>query len=128
MGSQVISMTVVLVKLVHKNSNKMIRIHALLGNCSQGTFVMKSFVDMMGIDGTPTSITLKTLNGDVTNTSVAVKGLKVGAAAASGINRWVKIPKAFSPDELQVDVEDIATLEKIAKWGYLAEILHEISQ
>ena len=33
-----------------------------------------------------------------------------------------------SQDELQVDAKDIATPEKIAKWEYLDEILHEISQ
>ena len=126
MGSQVISMSVVPVKLVHENSNKVITTHALLDNFSQGRFVMKSIVDTMGIDGTP--ITIKTMNDNVTNTSVAVEGLKVCAAAASGKNRWVKIPKAFSRDELQVDAEDIATPEKIAKWEYLDEILHEISQ
>ena len=54
MGSQVISMSVVPVKLVHENSNKVISTHALLDNCNQGTFVMKSIVDMMGIDGIPT--------------------------------------------------------------------------
>ena len=64
MGSQVISMSVVPVKLFHGNSNKVISIHTLLDNCSQGTFVMKSIVDTMGIDGTPTSITIKTLNGE----------------------------------------------------------------
>ena len=128
MGSQVISMSVVPVKLVHENSNKVISTHALLDNCNQGTFVMKSNVDTMEIDGTPTSITIKTLNVDVTNASVAVEGLKVCGAAASGKNRWVKKPKAFSRDELQVDTEDIATPEKIAKWEYLDEILHEISQ
>ena len=110
MGSQVISMSVVPVKLVHENSNKVITTHALLDNFSQGRFVMKSIVDTMGIDGTP--ITIKTMNDNVTNTSVAVEGLKVCAAAASGKNRWVKIPKAFSRDELQVDAEDIATPEK----------------
>ena len=110
MGSQVISISVVPVKLVHENSNKVITTHALLDNFSQGRFVMKSIVDTMWIDGTP--ITIKTLNGNVTNTSVAVEGLKVCAAAASGKNRWVKIPTAFSRDELQVDAEDIATPKK----------------
>ena len=89
---------------------------------------MKIIVDTMEIDGTTTSITIKTFDGDVTNTSVAVEGLKVCVAGASGKNRWVKIPKVFSRDELQVDAEDIATPEKIAKWEYLDEILHEISQ
>ena len=126
MGSQVIRMSVMLVKLVHENSNKVISTHALLDNCSQGTFVVKSIADTMGIDGTPTSITIKALNGDVTNTSVAVEGLKVCAAAASGKNRWVKIPKAFS--RTQVDAEDIATLEQITKSEYLDKILHDINQ
>ena len=138
----------------------MISTHTLLDNPSQCAFAMKSIVDMMGTDGTPISITIKTLNGDVTNTlnfkkklygpflwmgfnclkaratsrrqftfySVAVEGLKVCAATASGKNRSVKIPKSFSQDELEVDAEDIATPEKIAQWEYLDEILHEISQ
>ena len=93
-------------------------------NCIQGMFVMKSIVNTIGINGTPTSISIKTLNGDVSNTSVAVVGLKVCAAPASGKNGWVKIPKAFSWDELQVDGEDIATPEKLAKWEYLNKILH----
>ena len=53
-GSQVINMSVVPVNLVHENSNKVISTHALLDNCNQGTFFMKSIVDMVGIDGIPT--------------------------------------------------------------------------
>ena len=115
-------------KLVHENFNKVISTHALLDNCNQGMFVMKSIVDTMGMDGTPTSITINLLNGDVTNVSVPVEGLKVCAATANGKNSWTKIPKGFSRDELQADAEDIATPEKIAEWKYLDEILHEISQ
>ena len=126
MGSQVTSMRVVPVKLVHENSNKVISTHVLLDNCSQGTFVMKSIVDTKGIDVTPTSTTIKPLNGDVANTSVPDEGLKVCVAAASGKNRWVKIPKAFS--RTQVDAEDIATLEQITKSEYLDKILHDINQ
>ena len=48
----------------------------------------------------------------MTNASVAVEGLNVCGAAASGKKRWVKIPKAFSRDELQVDAEDIANTRK----------------
>ena len=112
MGSQVISMSVVPVKLFHENFTKVISAHAQLDNCSQGTFVMMSIVDTMGIDGTPASITIKTLNGDVTNASVRVEGLKVCGAAASGKNRLVKIPKAFSLDELQVDAEELQHQKK----------------
>ena len=45
----------------------------------------------------------------MTNSSVADEGLKVCAAAASGKNIWVKIPKAFAQNELQIDAEGIAT-------------------
>ena len=128
MGSQVISMSVVSVKLVHENFNKVISTHALLDNCSQGTFLMKSTVDTMVIDGTPTSITINMLNGNVTNASVAVEGLKVCGVAPSGKKRSVKIPKSFSRDELQVDAKDITTPEKIGKWEYLDKIVQEISQ
>ena len=118
MGSQVISMSVVPVELLHENSNKVISTHALLDNCSKGTFFMKSTVDTFGIDGAPKLITTKKFNGDVTNTSVE----------GSGKNRWVKISKTFSWDELQVDAENIAIPEKIAKREYLDEIHREISQ
>ena len=118
MGSQVISMSVVPVELLHENSNKVISTHALLDSCSKGTFFMKSTVDTFGIDGAPKLITTKNFNGDVTNTSVE----------GSGKNKWVKISKTFSWDELQVDAENIAIPEKIAKREYLDEILREISQ
>ena len=118
MGSQVISMSVVPVELLHENSNKVISTHALLDSCSKGTFFMISTVDTFGIDGAPKLITTKNFNGDVTNTSVE----------GSGKNKWVKISKTFSWDELQVDAENIAIPEKIAKREYLDEILREISQ
>ena len=79
--------SVVPVKLVHEDSNKVISTHALLDNCSQGTIAMKNIVDIKRIDGTPASITIKTLNGDATNSSVAVEELKACVAVASGKNR-----------------------------------------
>ena len=48
---------------------------------------MKNIVDIKRIDGTPASITIKTLNGDATNSSVAVEELKACVAVASGKNR-----------------------------------------
>ena len=96
----------------------MISAHVLLDSCSQGAFVKKSIVEMTEVGGTLISITIKTLDGNVTNSSVGVEGLKVCAVAASGNNRWIKTKK-FSQDELQVDVEDIATPKTLPKWEYL---------
>ena len=80
-------MSVEPVKLVHESSNKVISTHALLDNCSQGTIAMKNIVDIKENDGTPASITIKTLNVDVTNSSIAVEELKACVAVASGKNR-----------------------------------------
>ena len=41
----------------------------------QGTLFMKSIADIIGIVGTPTSITINTLNGNVTNSLVGVRSL-----------------------------------------------------
>ena len=107
-------MGVVPVKLVHESSNKVISTHALLDNCSQGTIAMKNIVDIKENDGTPASITIKTLNVDVTNSSVAVEELKDCVAVASGKNRKMKKPKVFSRDELQVDAK---TLQNQLSWN-----------
>ena len=59
MDPQVTGMSVGPVKLVYKNSNKVISTHVLLDIA----FVIKSLADM-GIEGTTTSITFKTLNAN----------------------------------------------------------------
>ena len=128
MREQVISMSVVPVKVTHEKSEKVINTFALLDNCSQGTFVVNDIVDKLGIQGTTTSITVKTINGDITNSTLAINGLKVKALKDHKGSKWIKISKAFSRDELPADVEDIATPEKILKWGYLDETVGDISQ
>ena len=60
----------------------------------QGTFVMKSIADMIGIGGTPTSVTINTLNGNVTSYLVAVERLKVWAMVSKGKNRLVRKNKS----------------------------------
>ena len=61
------------------------------------------------------------MDGNVTNSSVAIEGLNFCVVAVSGKNRWVK--KFFSWDELQVDVKDIVTSKKLPKCEYPDEIL-----
>ena len=97
------------VSLVSENSTKEVSTHVLLDTCSQGTFVLKGIVNMLGIVGTPTSITFKTLNCDVTDSSLKINGLKVCATLASGMNKQRKLPKSISQNKFQVDVGDIET-------------------
>lgn len=68
----------------------------------------------LGITETPTSATIKILNGNLTNQSLAVGGFEVKAAAVSEHRKWAKLPKTFSCDELPVDTDDAASPEKIS--------------
>ena len=113
MGSNVISMSDVLVKAGYEGTGKVFHTYALLENCSQGTFATKDIVKKLGITGTPTSVTIKALNGDLTNQSLIVEWLKVKATAESDHCKCIKLPKFFSCDELPAETHDVAIPDKI---------------
>ena len=62
--NQVISMCVVPVDIRHKKSNIVVRTLAMLDNCSQGIFVKTELLEKLEVEGTNTSVTIKTLNGN----------------------------------------------------------------
>ena len=69
---------------------------------------------------------MKTLTAEKIHISFAVDGLKV--SRTSGMDaEWINISKAYTKDDLPVDLSKIATTEKIKKWKYLQEIAEEIS-
>ena len=89
MGSNVISMSVVPLKVGYEGIDKFVHTYALLDNCSQGTFVTKDIVKELGITGTPTSITIRNFNGDLAKQYLAVKRFKVKAFAGSQHSKQV---------------------------------------
>ena len=70
-------MCVVPIKVKYGNSGKVLETHALLDSCSQSTFILERLINNLGVKGQKTSITIKTLNGKVTNKAMVGKGLKV---------------------------------------------------
>ena len=73
-----------------------------------------------------TSVSVKTLPGEETYTSLAVDRMQV--SRTSGLDaEWINIPKTYTKDDLPVDSSEIATQEKIKKWKYLQDIAEEIS-
>ena len=68
-GMEVRSMFVVPVKLRYGDSGKTLKTYALLDSCSQSTFILERLPERFGIKGRRTSITIKTLNDEVTNKS-----------------------------------------------------------
>ena len=76
-GTDVVSMCVVPIKVKYGNSGKVLEKHALLDSCSQGTFTLETLINNLGVKGQKTSITIKTLNEEVTDKAMVVKELRV---------------------------------------------------
>ena len=123
--NQVISMCVVPVHIRHKKSNIVVRTLAMLDNCSQGSFVKTELLEKLEVEGTNTSVTIKTLNGNQKHSSVAVDGLEVSNVEES-LGNWIKLPKMFSQDDLPVAANEIATPDNIKQWKYLHRIIPEM--
>ena len=63
-GSKVISMCNVPVNIKCKKNGKQKTTYAMLDNCSQDSFVHEAVLKQLGVKGTKTALSLKTLHGD----------------------------------------------------------------
>ena len=112
-------MCIVPVSIKYKNNGKQIT-HAMLDNCSQGSFVHEDVLKQLSVKGTKTTLILKTLHGErseiiSTAAVMQVKGVKED-------DNWLVLPRFYSRKDLPVDKEEIATSEKIIEWGYLKSV------
>ena len=119
-------MCVVPEKVKCSNSKKEFRTHAMLDCCSQGTFISTDLARKLKAEGVQTTIKIKTLNGEESQETEAVSGLKV--SKSSGQSMWVDLPVIYTKDDLPVGDEDVATPEKIKRWKYLERIACETTQ
>ena len=126
-GGNVISMCVVPVNLTYGCSRKTVKTHALLDSCSQGIFMLEKLLQDLGVNGEKTSITIKTVNGDLNNKTTVVEGLKVSSSKYED-GEWIELPKTFAKKYLPVDQDDIATPSKLKQWKYLEGIMDKISK
>ena len=76
-GTDVISVCEVLIKGQYGNYGKVSETHALLDSCNQGTFILETLINNLGVKVQRTSITIKTLSGEAINKAMVVKGLRV---------------------------------------------------
>ena len=60
-----------------------LKTYALLDSCCQGTFILERLPKRFGIKGRRISITIKSLNGEVTNESSVISGKKVASSRDS---------------------------------------------
>ena len=124
-GSEVISMCIVPVKVKKDHSSEAVETYALLDSCSQGTFISEKLTQDLGASGRKTSITVKTLNGEHTSTSMVIEGLQV-AQVDDTLNKWLTLPRTFAKSELPVDSDDVTNPCELKKWKYLDHIINQL--
>ena len=73
------------------------------------------------------SITIKTLNGEVTNKSPVICGLKV-VSSRNNYEDWLELPDTYTKKYLPVGKEEVATPSKLKQWGHLERILYKINE
>ena len=125
-GSKIISMCIVPVKIKHRDSNKMVTAYAMLDNFSRGSFILDSAIKKLGIQGIKTTLKLKTLHGERSESTFAIEGVRV--IGMHGDRGWLALPKLSFRREIPVDKEEIATPKKIRELEYLQPISNEIVQ
>ena len=106
-------MCIVPVQIKSKDTNKTVHTYALLNSCSQGTFVLHQLTNDLAISGRKTSLTIKTLNGELTSNSTA-GGLKV-ASISEDNNEWLPLPKTIIRQDLPVENDDIRKPSQLRK-------------
>ena len=65
------------VQIHYPDSNKVLDTYAILDNCSQGTFENGEIIEALDIAGVEAKVTVKTLNGEISQMTTVVQNLKV---------------------------------------------------
>eukprot|EP00112_Aurelia_sp_Birch-Aquarium-sp1_P006390 Seg1706.9 transcript_id=Seg1706.9/GoldUCD/mRNA.D3Y31 product="hypothetical protein" protein_id=Seg1706.9/GoldUCD/D3Y31 len=77
LDAQVISLSVIPVKLGVKGGNQELVVYAMLDNCSQRTFIHEDILDALKVKDVKTTVTVKTMTGEDTEGSVYLDNLTV---------------------------------------------------
>ena len=110
--TDIISMCVVPIKVQYGNSGKVLETHFLLDSCSQGTLILETLINNLSVKEQRTSITIKTLSGEVAKKAMVVKSLRV-INGNSNSHDWLELPDAYTKKYLSADKEDVATASKL---------------
>ena len=88
MSSEVISMCVVPIMVRHKLSNRVVKTYAMLNTYSQAMFAKENLLSDVGTQGWKTSITVKTMNREITKSSEALEDLELTQASNGKGYTW----------------------------------------
>ena len=106
--NKMISMCIVHVKVRDAAQGKDVLTYAMLDNCSQRSFIRETLVEKMQTSGRETTLNLKTLNGERSESITAIEGLQV--AGSKDGSTWIKLPRIYTRKHLPVDKKE---------WGIL---------
>ena len=68
------------------------------------------------------------MNGEVTKPSEALEDLEVAQGSNGKAEKvWVKLPCTYTQEDLPVDSNELATIDKIKRWDYLNKIKAEVN-
>ena len=68
------------------------------------------------------------MNGEVTKSSEALEDLEVAQASNGKTERvWMKLPCNYTKEDLSMNINKVATIDKIKRWGYLDKIKAEVN-
>ena len=98
----------------------------MLDSCSQGSLRQEDLIKELQLSGRKTTLNLKTLNIERTESTVLIDGMDV--KGVSGNNNMIKLSKMYARTELPVEKEGIATPDKIKQSDYLKVIPSDITQ
>ena len=124
--TKVISMCIVPVKVKSAAQGKNVLTYAMLENCSQESFIQEALVKKIQEPGRKTTLNLKTLNEERSESTTAIEGLQI--ARSKDGSTWIKMPRIYTRKHLAVNKSKVATLQKIKEWNYLKTISSEITQ
>ena len=113
-------------QIASTSTSKNVHTYALLDSYSQGTFILDQLANELGISGTKTSLTIKTLNGEFTNNSTTIEGLKVVTISKDN-SEWLSLPRTFTRSDLPVDNDDITKPSQLRKWKYLENVTDQLT-
>ena len=116
------------VMVSHKPSNGIFKTFDMLDTGSHVTFAMKNLLSDLGVQGRKTSITVKTMNGEVPKSSEVLEDLEKAHTSNGNTERvWVKLCYTYAQEDLPMDSNKVAAINKIRMWDYLGKIKAEIN-
>ena len=119
-------MCIVPVMVKRKDSINEVETYALLDSCSQRTFTLDKLAKAVGTSGRKSSITIKTINGEHTSSSMTIEDLQVvNINQVKG--RWTDFPKTYTKPDFPVDNADITQLSQLKQWKYLDHITNQLN-